>query len=107
MSLRLIPAACFRQQTVPARQSRATGRAAVCKRWAVLRSEGPSQIRCLLLARPALRADSQQLTVAERLPYPTPAPRLDFVELPERLTYVLLALSTGSEGVVRLVELRA
>jgi hypothetical protein len=66
----------------------------------------PCKVRCLLLARPALRADSQQPAVAERLPYPTPAPRLDFVELPERLADFLLALSTGSEGVVRLVELR-
>lgn len=59
--------------------------------------------------RNALRArwELQHLAVAQRPAHVTPAPRPDFVELPERLAHLLLALSACSEGVVRLVQLRA
>jgi hypothetical protein len=60
-----------------------------------------------ILGRDRASRELQQLAVAQRRPHATPAPRPDFVELPECLACVLLALSTDSEGVVRLVELSA
>jgi hypothetical protein len=56
------------------------------------------------LARP-LRL--QQLTFSQRAPNATALPRPGFVELPKCLARVLLTLSTASERLVRLIELRA
>jgi hypothetical protein len=49
----------------------------------------------------------QQLTFSQRPPDATAVPQPGFVELPECLDRVLLTLSTASERLVRLIELRA
>jgi hypothetical protein len=72
---------------------------------ALVRATG-ANVRCLLGVPCARGPNSEQLALAQRLPHPTPAPRLCSVELPERLACLVLALSGGSEVVVRMVELR-
>ena len=59
------------------------------------------------LAQPVGLEQLQQLTFSQRRPNAIAAPRPGFVELPKCLACVLLALSTASEGLVRLIELRA
>jgi len=49
----------------------------------------------------------QKLTFSQRPSNTTAAPQPGFVELPERLPCLLLALSTASQGLVRLIELGA
>jgi hypothetical protein len=49
----------------------------------------------------------QQLTFSQRLSNATAAPQPGFVELSECLPYVLLALSTASQELMRLIEFRA
>ena len=54
-----------------------------------------------------VRCDLQQLTFSQRRPNTTATPRPGFGELPQCLACVLMALSAGSERLVRLIELRA
>jgi hypothetical protein len=53
------------------------------------------------------RCALQQLTFSQRSADTTATPQPGFVELPERLARVLLSLSTASERLLRLIELRA
>ena len=77
------------------------------RNWTALRGDHvPTRRAADLAPSPALVAALEQLAFSQRRSNAAAAPQPGFVELPECLPCVLLALSTASQELVRLIEFR-